>query len=407
MLQRLLILLLIGIVPGCFDSAEKTYSDQVTEMVEDAGGRVELAEGHEENYSNLPPYAIIGIYFRHADLSGFDLGALYPLNHLEYIGLEATDFHDLQISYLLNCPSLRQIDLHWTEVTDKGVEQLRELPELESLGLIGCNVTDECMDDLLAMESLMDVHLYDTHVTAEGVKRLRDRGIDVFWKGTVPNEEARRAISALNRRNMVAMSSFRPEEEEGPSFRFQIMVIDESQIDPGVSSDLQALDQFAPLDISSPPNQLLPLLNDLSRIDDLYIRSYEHEHRDPAVVIEHLSKCQPQSFRVLSLCLDPLPPGLLARWIQTEDLEILYLERQEINSQVWQAIVEAPTLKKIQFDDCQFQQVDKFPPTERPIAVKIYDEDYRSDEEPSYAATVLRLLNAGKEPPDEDPPSEL
>ncbi|RCS41217.1 hypothetical protein DTL42_21850 [Bremerella cremea] len=413
MLLRRLIVLWVATLPGCFNSSEKIYNEQVTKMVEDAGGYTYLAEKAEARPDDIPPYAVISIFLPHVDLSTFDLGALSPLEHLQDIGLEATEFHDHQISFLLNCPSLRLIDLKWTEVTDNGVKQLTGLPNLEALNLIGCNVTDQCVDDLLAMKSLKEVKLWDTHVTGEGAKRLRDHGLSLFWERPVSNEEVRRVIVALNRRDMLVLSLFKPQSEDGPSFRFRISVLDESRIDPGVASDLQTLEQFAPLAIATPPTEMLLQLKDLTRIDDLSISSYAHEKRDPAKVIEYLSQCQPQSLRFLSLSLaERLPPELLARWIQTPGLERLYLEQQEINSPVWQAIVAAPALKKIQFHDCQFQQIEQFSPTERPIMVEIFDEETGWDEESSYSATVRRLLNAGKEPPqeetsDQDPPSEL
>lgn len=414
MLLRFLILLSIATLSGCFDSSEKIYNEQVTKMVEDAGGSVYLTGKAEASPNYIPPYAIVSISLQHTDISNFDLGALAPLKHLQDIILESTEFHDHQISFLLNCPSLRHVDLKWTEVTDHGVTELTKLPNLESLSLIGCNVTDQCVDDLLAMKSLKEVDLRDTHVTTNRVKRLRDRGIDVPWNHSpVASEEARQAIVALNRRDMLAISRFRIEDEDGPPLTFFISVLDESRIDPSVATDLLTLEQFAPLEISTPPTQMLPLLSGIPRIDDLCISSYDYENRDPAKVIEYLSKCEPQSLRVLSLSLaEPLPPELLARLIQSAGLEKLDLKRQEINSEVWQAIVAAPALKEIQFRDCQFQQIEQFSPTERPIMVEIFDEETGWDEETSYAATVRRLLNAGEEPPqeetnDQDPPSEL
>ncbi|RCS50345.1 hypothetical protein DTL36_15490 [Bremerella cremea] len=142
------------------------------------------------------------------------------------------------------------------------------------------------------------------------------------------------------------------------------------------------------------------LLNDLSRIEQLYIEQglIEHSHSE---VTDYFTKSHPRSLRELRLILDPLPSDLLARWIRTDGLTVLYLDRQVIDKQVWQAIVEAPTLRKIQFDDCKFPQIDQFSSSERPIKVEIFDWESALDDEPSCAVKVRRLLNAGEDPPSE------
>ena len=69
--------------------------------------------------------------------------------------------------------SITELDLAYSEVTDRGVGNIAKLASLEALHLGRTRVTDEGIDDLAKMTSLRRLYLWETAISDAGVTRLQ------------------------------------------------------------------------------------------------------------------------------------------------------------------------------------------------------------------------------------------
>ena len=80
---------------------------------------------------------------------------------------------DNGIVHLLNLQNLQSLSLISSNVTDAGLAQLKPLPTLTNLDLSYTSVTDESVPHLARFNSLEQLKLYGTGVTEEARERLR------------------------------------------------------------------------------------------------------------------------------------------------------------------------------------------------------------------------------------------
>src|ERR1043166_3126254 len=65
-----------------------------------------------------------------------------------------------------------QLDLSFTQITDKAIAALAEHPKLSTLNFIGTKVTDAAIDDLRQIPDLRSINLAQTKITSKGLAQL-------------------------------------------------------------------------------------------------------------------------------------------------------------------------------------------------------------------------------------------
>ena len=107
-----------------------------------------------------------------------DVG-LAHLQHFQYlVSVELMDMPQLTnkgIRNLLNCPSLTEIELRQSPVSDELLAILCENPCIQRLTLDGTTITDQGLRDLERLWNPADISLTGTKVKAAGVRRLGER----------------------------------------------------------------------------------------------------------------------------------------------------------------------------------------------------------------------------------------
>lgn len=90
---------------------------------------------------------------------------------------EPTLFHarftDAAVDPVVELTSLKVLSLAKTDIGDEAVVKLPALTNLEVLYLLGTNVTDQSIDALSQMKSLQKLFLQETAITPAGLTRLR------------------------------------------------------------------------------------------------------------------------------------------------------------------------------------------------------------------------------------------
>lgn len=101
------------------------------------------------------------------------LGQLRSLARLEHLDLDGTEVGDAGLPALATLQRLRILNLNETRITDAGLDCLTSLPRLELLMLNRTAVTDAGVARLAALGSLRELFLKDTTITDEGIPYLR------------------------------------------------------------------------------------------------------------------------------------------------------------------------------------------------------------------------------------------
>lgn len=81
-------------------------------------------------------------------------------------------FRDRDLKYLESIPSLKDLNLEGTSITDIGLGYLALCPNIERLNLTGTKITNEGMHHLSKITNLRILYLNDTAVTYEGLQHL-------------------------------------------------------------------------------------------------------------------------------------------------------------------------------------------------------------------------------------------
>lgn len=97
-----------------------------------------------------------------------DSSALRSLSKIAVLGLAYTPAGDAALASLRGWPSLSDLDLRRTSITDAGLLALSELPALR-VDLSGTKVTDAGLSHLAGLKTLRSVRVKETGVTDAGV----------------------------------------------------------------------------------------------------------------------------------------------------------------------------------------------------------------------------------------------
>jgi hypothetical protein len=80
---------------------------------------------------------------------------------------------DITLACVTKLPSLKRLNLRWTNIGDAGMRYVSELGTLEELVLVGAEVTDASVGRLKRLRSLKKLDVSLTLMTASGVAELQ------------------------------------------------------------------------------------------------------------------------------------------------------------------------------------------------------------------------------------------
>ena len=79
---------------------------------------------------------------------------------------------DEGVKVLRGLPQLEWLELSDTAITDAGIDILSAMTTLQFLFLYGCQITDACLPGLISLVSLREIGLHDSLISAKGLKQL-------------------------------------------------------------------------------------------------------------------------------------------------------------------------------------------------------------------------------------------
>ena len=96
--------------------------------------------------ATLPTLRALDLTF--TNVTSEDLRRLAPLRKLEHLDLKCTPVDDAGLIALAELPALRKLNLSATNVTDKGLAAVAQIHSLELVYLYGTNITKKGLDEL-------------------------------------------------------------------------------------------------------------------------------------------------------------------------------------------------------------------------------------------------------------------
>jgi Leucine Rich repeat len=153
---------------------------KIAEKVLQLGGKVTLlAHGNEAPWSALPlpdgDFAVTGISLANIrSIGDTDVNMLHAATSLKHLNLWATKVSDetvaTEIAPLLQ---LEDLNLAWTNITDKSAEVIGGMTRLVSLDIGGTQITDAGMIPIGKLIHLKSLSVVDRTMTDEGLKPLK------------------------------------------------------------------------------------------------------------------------------------------------------------------------------------------------------------------------------------------
>ena len=106
------------------------------------------------------------------DLEDADLQALSDLPSLRELQLDHTNITDRATVYLAGCPRLRVLGFRQVQITDASLPNIAKLTQLRELDLWGTRVTSSGLSALTPLRHLDELWLHDTSVSDDVVPIL-------------------------------------------------------------------------------------------------------------------------------------------------------------------------------------------------------------------------------------------
>lgn len=321
---------------------------------------------------------------REGDLKELHWGKVMSLSELRSVAFIGPQFSDEYVSYLTDSASLTSIACAYTNITDDGVAKLRSARNLKLLDLSGCQVTDACIPDLLAIESLEKLYISATPISLAGARKLAQR-FSVEWS-QVPSEKIRQALGHLEQDGVrIGISSV--ELSEGPSGppKYHIHA-NFNELVPKQDNPERLFDNLALLGSAGQVYLILEpsalaYLKPNSKIYSLSLVG-------PAEGAEHLFDIEEFSPLATLLVTDlslsfsnDLPPHVFQVLTDVEGLEELTIFDETISPEDWKQLTSCPKLKMLEFGECQFDDLDAFEPTARPLEMRLFWMEHVSQED--------------------------
>ncbi|MCP4180698.1 MAG: hypothetical protein GY756_23305 [bacterium] len=102
-----------------------------------------------------------------------DLIHLKEFPNLRYAGFWDSNINDIGVKYLSDCTSIDNLNLQFTEITDKGIEYLSNMKNLKFLRLKECDcITNNCIWHINKLINLEDLQIHGTDIDEEGLQNL-------------------------------------------------------------------------------------------------------------------------------------------------------------------------------------------------------------------------------------------
>ncbi len=143
--------LVVALVVGCGGKHDPN-SKAATEFVLKLGGKVVSTESDLpiDTAAKIPEsnFAIREIDLTDAKFKNIDLNKLADLPYLESLNLHGTNLTDKGLAAITDLPRLQTLELSYTRVSDDEVSNLTRFPKLNKIFLYGTRVKQQTIDDL-------------------------------------------------------------------------------------------------------------------------------------------------------------------------------------------------------------------------------------------------------------------
>lgn len=115
--------------------------------------------------------SLVSISFNELTISPNELLQLSKLPSLREVDLSETDVSDLDLALIAKLP-LTSISLRDTKISDSGVAHLEALSSLEKLELSSTRVTTDCLDSLIQLPRLVEIEFPKSLLIDENMDRI-------------------------------------------------------------------------------------------------------------------------------------------------------------------------------------------------------------------------------------------
>lgn len=149
--------------------ANVRFGESITEV--SLNSNSELTDADLQALSDLP--SLRELQLDHTNITDRATIYLESCRRLRVLGLQQVKITDASLPYIAKLAQLRELDLWGTRVTSGGLSALTPLRHLEELWLHDTSVSDDVIPILSGFRSLRTVGLGNTKVTASGKRELR------------------------------------------------------------------------------------------------------------------------------------------------------------------------------------------------------------------------------------------
>jgi hypothetical protein len=104
------------------------------------------------------------------DLTDRSLASIALLKRIKTLVLSGTRIENVEA---LSASPIKALDLSWTPLSGRAVQQLSDIPQLQALNLYGTPITDDALSTLAALKSLGLLTVGNTNLSEASIDSLR------------------------------------------------------------------------------------------------------------------------------------------------------------------------------------------------------------------------------------------
>jgi hypothetical protein len=137
-----------------------------------------------------------------------ELEPIERLSELREIDLTYGDVTDRGLLHFKKLRQLKKLNLSYTDMRDAGLSSLAELTGLESLSLTGTHISDEGLSQLKALTELRALNLSHINISDAGVANLLvfDKLEELWLTGTIISDEALKEVKKMKQLKKLHLS---------------------------------------------------------------------------------------------------------------------------------------------------------------------------------------------------------
>jgi hypothetical protein len=140
----------------------------------DAVAAVKKAGGAVLQVAQNDPRLDIAFHLADGKIGDEQVATVKPLGNVIFsLNLRGTEVSDKGLEQLKDLKSLVRLHLERTKITDAGLAHLAALENLEYLNLYGTEVTDAGLQTLAGLKKLKRIYVWQTKVTEEGQAKFK------------------------------------------------------------------------------------------------------------------------------------------------------------------------------------------------------------------------------------------